>query len=262
MRKKKKSGKSTSLAIIFFVLIICAIFASVLINVLLILKNSKFGIGPTYSIFVSNNKQNEIISFHKDTNSISVLKIDDRVGDVFKFSEVPVEAIYYSSDLDLNLPVSNLTSDIFFKITQAKNNLNTYDGLRVFLMAKTTPPKNISEKEIPKNLSESQRDEISSSIFADPKILQEGITIQIINNTKEQGVGNRISRIVSNLGGNIVLVSTGQKDSKSGVYSNTETYTAKRFSEVLKFPRIKGRISGIADITILIGNDYKKLSEY
>ncbi|MEK6852560.1 MAG: hypothetical protein AABX59_01645 [Nanoarchaeota archaeon] len=189
--RKKKSGKNTLLAIIFFILIICAILASVLINVLLVVKSSMFGIGPTFSIFVSNGRQNEILTFHKDQNSISVFRIDDRVGDIYKFVEVPIEAIYYSDNLNLSQSASRLTSDIFFKISITKNNLNTLDGLRSFLMAKTVSPKDIREKEIPKSLTDAQRDEIFSSLFQDEKITREGITIQIINNTQEQGIGNR-----------------------------------------------------------------------
>ncbi len=260
--RKKKSGKNTLLAIFFFILIICAILASILINVLLVVKSSKFGIGPTFSIFVSNGRQNEILTFHKDKNSISVFKIGDRVGDIYKFAEVPIEALYYSDSLDFAQPVSKLTSDIFFKISITKNNLNTLDALRSFLMAKTVSPNDIREKEIPKSLTDAQRDEIFSSLFQDDKITQEGITIQIINNTKEQGTGNRFARIVSNIGGNVVLVSTGAENIKSGIYSSKTSYTSRRLSEVLNFPGIKGKMGGIADITVVIGNDYGNLSKY
>lgn len=260
--RKKKSGKNTLLAIIFFILIICAILASVLINVLLVVKSSKFGIGPTFSIFVSNGRQNEIIAFHKDKNSISIVKIGDRVGDIYKFTEVPIEAIYYSANLDFTQPVSEFTSDIFFGITQSKNNLNTLDGFRSFLMAKTVSPKDIREKEIPKSLTEVQRDEIFFSLFQDEKITQEGITIQIINSTQEQGVGNRFARLVSNIGGNVVLVSSGSENINSGVYSSVTSYTSRRLSEALNFPGIKGKIGDISDITIIIGSDYPDLSKY
>lgn len=260
--RKKKSGKNTLLAIIFFILIICAILASVLINILLVVKSSKFGIGPTFSIFVSNGKQNEILTFHKDKNSISVFRIDDRVGDIYKFAEVPIEAVYYSDNLNLSQSDSRLTSDIFFGITQSKNNLNTLDALRSFIMVKTVSPKDIREKEIPKSFSEAQRDEMLSSLFADSKITREGLTIQIINTTGEQGVGNRLARIVSNIGGNIVLVSSGAEDIKSAVYSSRASYTGRRLTEVLNFPSIKGKIGGISDITVVIGNDYKNLSKY
>lgn len=260
--RKKKSGKNTTLAIIFFSLIICAIAASLLINVLLIIKISKFGEGPAFSVFVSNNKQNEILTFHKDKNSISIFKIDDRVRDIYKFAEVPVEALYHSDNLDLTQPVSNIVSDIFFGMTQTKNNLNTLDALRSFIMAKTVSPKDIREKEIPKSLTEAQRDEIFSSLFADLKITQEGITIQIINNSQEQGIGNRFARLVSNIGGNVVLVSSGAENIKSGVYSNDASYTGSRLSQVLNFPSIKGKIGGISDITVVIGSDYRNLSKY
>lgn len=260
--RKKKSGKNTLLAIIFFILLICAVLASVLINVLLVVKSSKFGIGPTFSIFVSNGRQNEILTFHKDKNSISVYKIGDRVGDIYKFAEVPIEALYYSDSLNLNQPVSRLASDIFFGITQARTNLNMLDGLRSFLMAKTISPKDIREEQIPKNLTDIQRDEIFSLVFKDLKITQEGIAIQIINNTSEQGIGNRFARFVSNIGGNVVLVSTGEQDIKSGVYLNKTSYTGSRLSKALNFPSIKGKIGDISDITIVIGSDYRDLSKY
>ncbi|MEK7558782.1 MAG: LytR C-terminal domain-containing protein [Patescibacteria group bacterium] len=262
MRKKKKSGRNTSLALIFFALIICAIFASILVKVLLVVKSSKFAEGPTFSIFVSNSKENEIITYHKDKNSISVIKLEEKVGDVYKFSEIPVSSVYYSEDLDFEKPAGELTSDIFFGIPRSKNNLNTYDGIRILLMSKTINPKDIRRKEIPKELAESQRDEIFSSLFSDPKIAQERLTIQIVNDTGEQGIGNRFSRIASNIGGSVVLVSSSEKNMKSGIYTQNSSYTAGRLSEVLNFPLREGKMGGIGDIIVVIGQDYKNLTKY
>lgn len=262
MGRKKKPGKNTSLALIFLIVIVLAIFASILVKVLLVVKASKFGEGPTFSIFVSSSKENKILTFLKDKKSISVIKFEGKVGDIYKLAEVPISATFHLDDFNFDRPVAELSSDIFFGLPRATDNLNTFDALRMMIMAKTTQPKDIHYETIAKGTREDEIDKMLSSYFLDEKLDNENIAIQVINASGRQGLGNRLARIISNIGGNVVLVSNSDNEEKSRIYEDEESYTSKRLSEVLNFPQAEDKMEGIGDIIVVVGEDYDRLSKY
>lgn len=262
MKKKKAPGKSTPLAL-FFLAILCGIIVfSFVVKFFFIVSEGKFNSGNTFSIFVSNGVQNQLIVFDNENGTITKLKVSERTGDPNKTLEVPIEALYFKEDMDLNKSLPDLLSDLFLGIAITKNNLNPADGFRSYLSSRFSSPKNISEKEVSIKTPETQRDQELSSIFSDKKILDEGYGIDVINGTSEGGIGGRISRLASNIGGNVLLVGSEENVKNSAIYADKDSYTAKRLSGILNFPIKKGRISKIAEISIVIGEDYRDITKY
>lgn len=262
MRKKKKTKKNTSLAIFFIAFIIGAILLSFFIKVFFLIKTSKFDNGNIFSVYVTNKNENKLISFQKNSNSISVLEIDGRVEDIHRQVQVSIEAIYYDPDIRLDKSVSEIISDMLFGISSSKNNLNIIDALRIFSISKTINSSDIKTEIISINSSDAENDKIIQALLADLNIEEEGLSIEIINMSQEQGVGSRYARLISNMGGNVILVSNGQDKIKSGIYTQKDSYTAGRIGKILGFPLIKEKVSRIADMAIVIGDNYPKLSKY
>lgn len=261
MRTKKNPGKNTPLAIFFFLIILGAIVLSIFLKALVIFEGSKFKNEGNFSIFVSDKKQGIILSFNKDDNSVYIISIDKKVDDIYKLVEVPIAAKYEDEEIDLGESVSSLTSDMLFNIPRNKSNLNVLDGIRIFLMGKTVNPRDIKNTTVD-TTSESKLDSEIYAYFSDSKIKNEAISVEVVNATGEQGVGGRYARLVSNMGGNVVLVSTENESGKSGIFAGDDSYTTKRLGQVLNFQFKKTSISKIADITVVIGKDYKKFSNY
>ncbi len=262
MRKKKKTSRNTLLAAVFLSLIAGIILLSGVLKIFLIVKNSKFGQEGGFSIFVTNKKQNKIITFRKDRNTISVLSIKGKTGDIYKFVEVPIDGILQEEKIGIEDSPSEIVSEIALKTLKAKGDINILDAARMLIMVKFISPGDIIEKEIDVNYSEAQRDSILTSIFSDPIIEEEEVEIEVINDTEKQGVGNRLARLISNMGGSVVLVSTGDGTSDSAIYSDSDSYTVKRLSQVLNFPIVKGKMSKIAEVTVLVGKNFDRLSKY
>ncbi|MEK7186591.1 MAG: LytR C-terminal domain-containing protein [Patescibacteria group bacterium] len=261
MSRKKKPGKNTPLAYIFFSLIIGIILLSFLAKAFLVFKDSKFGDSDTYSIFLSNKKQYEVMTFYKTDNSVSIIKVEGKIGDIYKFLEIPVSAVYEDAELDLNKSVSSISTDILFSFPNAKSSVNVFDAIRIFLMSKSINPTDINTDKISYKQIESERDNIASIYFSDRKIEDEKLSIEVVNMSQEQGVGSRVARLLTNMGASVVLVSTGENGS-SAIYAQESSYTQKKIGKVLNFPFLKGRKSKIADLTVIIGTDYDKLSVY
>lgn len=261
-RKKKDKGKNTKIGVYFFVFILGIIFISLLFKGFLIVKNSKFQDDSRFNFLISDNKDSEIISFLPQNHSVSVLKIEGNLENIHKFLEVPIDGEIRSASLVLNKPISQVLSNIFFGFGDIKTNLTFIDIFRIFLFTKTTSPGNFTQRTVSANLDEATLDKISQILFSDPKIADENLSVGIINATEEYGAGNRLARLISNISGNVVLVSTAphQEDKSVILYSGKKTYTLRRLRKLLGFEVIENKSQSLADITIQIGKDYKNLS--
>lgn len=262
MRRKKNPRNSALPAIIFFALIIGVILFSFVFKAFLIVRESKFERGDRFTVFVTNNRESKLISFAREDHSVSVIKIKGVVGDSpYRFFEIPIDEVVEDKDLDLKKTVSQITSDIIFK--KGGRNLNLIDLLKMFIFSKTVSPQNTKVEEISPDFDQSSLDKMLRLLFKESRVAKEGSTIEVVNGTQEQGVGERHARLITNISGNVVLVSTGEKSRKSGVYyKNEKNYTLERLSDVLRFTVKKGKVSKIADITLVIGEDYRNFSAY
>lgn len=261
-RKKKDKGKNTKIGVYFFVFILGIIFISLLFKGLLIVKNSKFQDNSRFNFLISNNKEIEIVSFLPQNHSVTVLKVEGDVENIHKLLEVPIDGEIRSSSLVLNKPISQVLSNILFGFGDIKTDITVIDIFRIFLFTKTTSPGNFTQRTVSANLDETALDKISAILFSDPKIADENLSVGIINGTAEYGVGNRLARLISNISGNVVLVSTAQSQEDKSVilYSGKKTYTLRRFKKLLGFEVMENKSQSLADITIQIGKDYKNLS--
>ncbi len=263
-RKKKDESKNTRVGIYFFILILGIIFISLVLKGLVIVKNSRFIDDGRFNFLISNDKENEIVSFLPQNHSISILKIDGNTENVYKFLEIPLDGEIRSSSLALNKPTSSIISDILFSFKNIKTNFTILDLFRIFVFTKTTSPDNFTLRTVSTDLDEAALDKISLTLFSDPKIADENLSIEIVNGTEEYGVGNRLARLVSNISGNVVLVSNSQnqEDKSRILYSGEKTYTVRRLERLLGFELIESRSQSLADITIRIGKNYKNLSNF
>jgi len=263
-KKKKDQGKNTKIGVYFFVFILGIIFISLLFKGLLIVKNSKFQDDSRFNFLISNNKESEIVSFLPQNHSVSVLKIEGDVGNIYKFLEVPIDGQVRSASLVLNKPIASVISNIFFGFKDVKTNFTVLDLFRIFLFTKTTTPGNFTQRTVSANLDETALDKISAISFSDPKIAVENVSVGIINATAEYGAGNRLARLISNISGNVVLVSTSQSQEDKSVilYSGKKTYTLGRLKKLLGFEVMRNKSQSLADITIQIGKNYKNFSNF
>lgn len=100
--------------------------------------------------------------------------------------------------------------------------------------------------------------------FADAKIVEERLKIQILNATEKSGLATHVARYVKNLGGDVIIIgNTGQLDLKQSFVvlpeaDLEESCTVQRLMEVLQIGEVRKEFEGVgerADLTIILGLD-------
>ena len=94
-------------------------------------------------------------------------------------------------------------------------------------------------------------------LVSDAFIEKDKQTIQIINATNVSGLGNRLAKLVTNMGGDVIIVATENNLRKKSTisYIDKKTYTVERLQKVLGYEAVKDANNAVSDITIIIGED-------
>jgi hypothetical protein len=258
MPKRKKSSQSNNLQLagIFIAAVLGLIFLSFLVKVILVINESQFDGKHKFNILVSNKESKYVVSLNPQVRSISILKIPYNLN-VYNSLEIPIDGIisYNGNEGISNLSTLFLKSELPFG--QKIEKLTPLDLLRLSLFTRTISSGSTYQREIDSNINKSQEDTIISLTFTDASIYEENKSIKIVNATNISGLGSKMAAFISNIGGNPVLVTNDLKIAEKSkiIYNNKESYTVKKLSTYFNLLKEKSTENGIADITIIIGND-------
>lgn len=284
MRHKKKISDKNNLgiAIIFIILVLVLIIISGIFKIVSLVAQSRFDGKHRFTIGLSNKKSNiSVVSFAPDNLSVSYLLINpdlmDGKGDletknikvkelnIIKNLSIPVDAFieFSSNDFGFLKPKDDKKSidfkmqDIILNYKNIKTDLTVVDLLRLWVFYKTVPSHSVSGKDFTSGKNGFIISKVSSSLFNDYTVSQEKISIEIINGTEILGLGNRLAGLITNMGGNVVAVSTSDKPiEKSEIsYFGEKTYTLERLVKILSFKTIVSDKQEISDITVKLGKD-------
>lgn len=258
-KKKKNSGQSIHLALLFAGFLAFILLFSLFFKFINLAQESGFDGKHNFILAASFKNSGGLISFSPDNNSISVLILPKNtdIGDLQKTLKIPIDReVSLSKDINLNSKdISTIIKEIFFSKNDSSQNPTLIDFFRLYTFSKTLPQSQVVIKKLGE-ASDSLNDKIISSLFYDYTISKELLSIQIINATGVEGIGNRLARLVTNSGGNVVAVSTGQKiENKSKIVFFEDSYTIDRLGKVLGFEKekVKSKESRLSDIIITIG---------
>ncbi len=266
MRKKSKqleipSSKSIRKVIVFCFIVGLLIGLSLLVRVIVLFKNSSFD-GDNRYTFVVVKQQRPIAaySFDPTTKSAAILHIaNEKVKmSAQKLLGIPVDGIAEVSDTFI-VPKdsSGALISILMDPGAVRKNLNELDLVRLFLFTRSIALKDITQKEIRLPIVQTELDNELADLFTDTKIIDENISIEIVNGTDTPGLGKRLERLVKNMGGNVVSITNsykGEKTSKIQFFGKT-SYTHERLQKLLGYPLEEVKMRRVADITIIVGKD-------
>lgn len=261
MRKKRNLKKKTNIniAIVFTAFVVFIVTISLISKILVVLRQSQFDDQHRFTTTVSNTKNIEIISFSPIARTIGVLKLSENLDPktINKFLAIPVDGFVFEDSLDLNQKVDSLFLRMILDSKKLKTNLTIVDLLRLFALAKKLPENGINEIFISQDLSPSEIDGVVSQLINDETIQKERKRIEIINGTNVSGLGNRLARLITNMGGDVIIVATGNRPEKVSTisYNDDKSYTVERLAKILNFKSVNVQDKGIADITIVVGED-------
>jgi hypothetical protein len=141
-----------------------------------------------------------------------------------------------------------------FPLEVSVEGMNRLDCLRLFLFAKGVGLGSIYQRELTKLTNDAQKSTLLSLSFTDPAIYRENQSIQIVNAANIYGLGAKLANLITNIGGTVILISTGEvgEDSRI-VYYGKKTYTVDKLSQFLGIPAQSTNSKGVADVIITIG---------
>lgn len=270
MRRKKDSNykpRNLKIVVVFLVFVSFLILVSITNKLIILFKQSKFDGEHSFNVevFLLDKKKAEVISFAPDKSSISILNItmDREERSLSKALEVPMDGYIRfkssdaSSSYDGSGTIVTKIESLFLNYQDLDTQLTIVDLIRLYILSRSVFSNNIITRSISLPKDEYTMDRISSSLFSDYEISQEKISIRIINGTDVFGLGNRLARLITNMGGNVIEVSTAEepKGTSEVSYFDKKSYTVNRLSKVLGFPPNRKESVDISDVTITIGKD-------
>lgn len=259
---RSKKPNNVKIAGLFVLFVLALIVISSLIKIIFIFRDSNFDGKNAFNVVVLSEESTNVISFSPPTRSISILNLDKKMDmdSASKTLKVPVDGEVLSKET----ATKNNLSSIFFKSILSLGNsyrqMNFADILRLFLYTRGVMPSSIYYREISNDFNEQQKSTLISLTFTDPAIYEENQSIEIVNATNVYGQGGRLASLITNIGGNVILVTSVEKgEGKSKIiYSGDKTYTVTRLAQILNYPIVKTDKKSISDVIIIIGEDNKE----
>ncbi|OGH41515.1 MAG: hypothetical protein A3H79_00025 [Candidatus Levybacteria bacterium RIFCSPLOWO2_02_FULL_36_8b] len=270
MKRKKKNVSENNLktAFIFLTLVFFLIFISGIFKIVTLIGQSKYDGVHRFTIVISyiNNAKHltEIISFAPDTHTLSALRIPISLKskkETSKLAAIPIDGFILVSNQNgqkyAKQEVDSEIQSILLSYRDIKTDLTIIDVFRIWLFSKTLSSNSVSVKDIADFPNAVIEDKILSTLFNDYTFSQEKNSIEIINAADISGLGNRVARALTNMGGNVISVSTSDKTSQTSqiLYFGDKTYTVEKLGKVLGLATFQTEKQGISDVTIILGKD-------
>lgn len=257
---KSKQGKSLNLAVVFSAIFILLILISLTCKVINVFQKSNFTGENHFTVSVTSEEDKvSLVSFAPKSNSIFILNIKEAKNkNLSSILEIPIDG-----EINANTQITdkNLKSSFFgflIPFSVKKTNLTAVDLARLWMYSNSVPVNGIYEREISVDEDILKLKSLGVySYFIDQAIAEEKIGIEIVNGTEIFGLGNKLASFISNMGGNVVMVSTSEKtEDKSRIdYFGEENYTLKKISRILNLKPNKVEKRKLGDIIIVIGKD-------
>lgn len=259
MKKKESAMSNTKIAIIFFIFLAFVVGVSLMFKAILVIRAGQFDDSRRFNLSISDEKNLEIISLSGSTKNIVIFKLPKNIrqDSAGRFLEIPIDGFITSKSLNINQNIDKLFLKAIFDYKSLRTNFTIIDLARIYSFVRTIPQSSINVKNISGDQEGADADRIVRRLVSDELIERDNQTIQIINGTNVSGLGNRLARLITNMGGDVIIVATSDILHKKSIisYIDHKTYTVERLSKILKYEIIKKSESVISDITIIIGED-------
>lgn len=258
MSKTQKKSQNFKLAILFIGVITFFAFISIFIKVIFLINQSHYDDVNKFNVEVLDKNGIGILSFSPKEKKIAILKITDQkdAKNIARNLDIPIDGFINIGSQTFQY--SNISSSLFNSIFSfnRRDNLTSFDLLRLSLLARKISKELITERKFSNEYAQSQKSTILNITFSDPVIFTENKSIEIINSTEVFGLGGRLANLISNMGGNVILVKSSNQQKKSKIiYFEKKSYIVEKIGSYLNIPIEKSLNPGVADVIIVIGTD-------
>lgn len=263
-RKKRAKIKSLTVAKVFAIIVSFLLAISLAFRVATIIAQSSFDGTHRFTVAIAadNDRSIAVISFSPQKRAISHLSVSAdtslAAAKIGKALKIPIDGVVTDAPtISLDGDEKRLMFGLLTSYGSLKTKLTILDLLRLFLFAQSVPRANVVDRQLLLPSDDAAVDALAEPLFADEAIVEEKATIAIVNGTEVAGLGALAARLVANMGGNVVSVTSKKEQvTVSQIINHKEqSYTYERLAKVLGFGKLTQKEEGISDITIVIGRD-------
>lgn len=262
LRKNTKDKNNLGLALLFSTFVAFLVILAVFLKAAALIARSSFDGEHRFNVVVVSDKP-YVVSFAPDDKNISTLNLEtsittDKIGYTLK---IPIDGQIFTKEKEEISP-EDLTQGVLLKPAIYSTNLTIVDVARLWFFTKSLPKHAFIKKTLTLSkeqdlTNELETDKIVARYLSNSAVNGEKMSIQIINATGISGLANRMARLISNMGGNVVLLSTAESASNTSqiLYVGKKTYTTEKLSTVLGIALKESKTAQLSDIIIIIGKD-------
>ncbi|MDE2591119.1 MAG: LytR C-terminal domain-containing protein, partial [Patescibacteria group bacterium] len=220
---------------------------------IVLLQKSEFDGQHQYVLLVKEGSSAKTIVFDPDTQNINQILLTGKyyIGNIEKDLEIPIDAT-----INANLTKKPFSSFMFGLIFSKNSMLPIADRIKLWLFAKDLKEADISNSQLQLPVTADENKTIEK-LFTDRTLYQEAKTITIVNSTDLNGLASRFAKLLTNIGANVIMVTSGNTQQKSSIqYVGATSYTLSRISRIIGVvPKVINSTTAISDITVIIGED-------
>ncbi|MBI2034477.1 MAG: LytR C-terminal domain-containing protein [Candidatus Levybacteria bacterium] len=245
------------LLVFFGILVLILVVSSLVLKFISLAGESRFDGEHFFVVSFLHPKGADIVGFDPKNKKITILHAagNSVPSNLQQSLAIPIDG-KVNGEIVSAADLSSALFDMLLGYSVIKTNLTILDIGRLAFFAKTVSQSNIIDE--PSSLINGvTADSAVSDLFIDSAIQKEKVTVEIVNATGHSGLGQRLERLLSNMGGNIIAVTTSPKIMKTSsmTYFGDKTYTLLRISSIVTMPLVYTEKPQLADITIFIGED-------
>lgn len=264
---KSKKNNGTYL-IIFFVVFFIAIIISLGIKGFSLYKSSHFITNSFTILFVADDPY--IVKLDRSQQKLSILHIKNATADTHNLTAVsvaaaiPIQARITLQEHDDTQSINSMLTVGYMLRSIAQGDvdlfgMNEYDVLKFTYLANKIPQGAISIKEIDNYLENSaaygQIQDDLYELFRDPTVINERVSIAVVNATQESGLATQVSRMLENGGYNVIAIRSGNAQKSVIETDLTNSTTLSQLRQIFAFAQTGKTSNQVSDIRIVIGSD-------
>ncbi len=266
---QKETSKSLKTFYLYAVLVFLAIGISLFIKLIFVIQSSKYDGHHHFTIaFTKDQKVKEVISFSPQVPSLAVLKIKDNnisINSLTKDHGIAADAqVEVNGTVTLGQDTTATLWESTRSYTSIKTDATLIDLMRLTLLSRDIISNNKVVRDINLNENKPENNTLIARALNDPTISSENVSIQIINASNVSGLGQRLGKVFTNMGANVVEVSTSHTPQLTSKvqYFGERSYTLEQIEKYLEYPVSQLNRQPIADIVIILGEDMKNTRKF
>lgn len=259
MTKKQHNEKTLRLALFFTIIVGVCIVISLGIKAGLVFARSHFDGQHQFIMQIDQSSQkSDVLIFNPDSRGIAILALSGKDAGMSaqQTIQLPIDATLHAQ-----IPETDDQGFVHSILTSwEKNDLNFFDKIKLLLFTQTVTNDNITTIQIHLPADNLNFDSTLTNVATDKILYKEGVTIAIVNGSNVAGLGNKIAKLLTHIGANVISVTTADKTQNNStlIYTGAQSYTLSRLTHIFHLSPILEKRINIAQITLTIGTDQAK----